>query len=96
MDIRSYNREAWNKEVEQGNPWTIPVNHEQIQQAREGNWSVVLTPTIPVPVNWFPDFKGKTVLCLASGGGQQGPYANFFCNTSVKTSRLDHHPTSLR
>ena len=73
MDIRAYNREAWNKEVEQGNPWTIPVKHEQIQQAREGNWSVVLTPTIPVPLNWFPDFKGKPVLCLASGGGQQGP-----------------------
>ncbi len=73
MDIRAYNREAWNKEVEQGNPWTIPVNHEQIQQAREGNWSVVLTPSIPVPNIWFPDFKDKPVLCLASGGGQQGP-----------------------
>jgi len=73
MDIRAYNREAWNKEVEQGNPWTIPVSHEQIQEARQGKWSVVLTPSIPVPENWFPDFKGKPVLCLASGGGQQGP-----------------------
>lgn len=73
MDVRAYNREAWNKEVDQGNPWTIPVNHDQIQQAREGNWSVVLTPMIPVPANWFPDFNGKPVLCLASGGGQQGP-----------------------
>jgi len=71
MDVRAYNREAWNKEVEQGNPWTIPVNHEQIQQAREGNWSLVLTPMIPVPLNWFPDFTEKPVLCLASGGGQQ-------------------------
>jgi hypothetical protein len=70
MDVRAYNREAWNKEIAQGNPWTIPVNHEQIQQAREGNWSVVLMPTISVPVNWFPDFKGKPVLCLASGGQQ--------------------------
>ncbi|MBE0686111.1 MAG: class I SAM-dependent methyltransferase [Anaerolineaceae bacterium] len=73
MDVRAYNREAWNKEVEQGNPWTIPVSHEQIQQARIGDWKVVLTPSIPVPENWFPDIKGKPVLCLASGGGQQGP-----------------------
>jgi len=73
MDVRAYNREAWNKEVEQGNPWTIPVSHEQIQQARIGDWKVVLTPSNPVPENWFPDIRGKPVLCLASGGGQQGP-----------------------
>jgi SAM-dependent methyltransferase len=33
----------------------------------------VLTPTKPVPRNWFPPLKGLDVLCLASGGGQQGP-----------------------
>jgi hypothetical protein len=48
MDVRAYNREAWNKEIEQGNPWTIPVNHEHIQQARKENWSVVLMPSLPV------------------------------------------------
>ncbi len=73
MDIRSYNRDAWNKEVEKGNPWTIPVNHETIERAKKGDWSLVLTPTIPVPKDWYPDFSGKPVLCLASGGGQQGP-----------------------
>lgn len=73
MDIRAYNREAWNKEVEKGNPWTLPVNNEQIDQAKQGNWKIVLTPTIHVPKNWFPDFENKPVLCLASGGGQQGP-----------------------
>lgn len=73
MDIRSYNRDAWNKEVEKGNPWTIPVNHETIERAKKGDWSLLLTPTIPVPKDWYPDFIGKPVLCLASGGGQQGP-----------------------
>ena len=73
MDIRAYNREAWNKEVEKGNPWTLPVNHEQIIQASQGKWEIVLTPMIRVPKKWFPDFKNKPVLCLASGGGQQGP-----------------------
>jgi len=73
MDIRTYNRDAWNKEVEDGNPWTIPVNHESIQLARQGTWEIVLTPSIPVPRSWFPEFSQKPVLCLACGGGQQAP-----------------------
>ncbi len=28
MDVRQHNRLAWNKQVENGNPWTIPVPHE--------------------------------------------------------------------
>jgi SAM-dependent methyltransferase len=41
--------------------------------ARRGEWSVVLTPTKTVPREWFPPLPGLEVLCLASGGGQQGP-----------------------
>jgi len=33
----------------------------------------VLTPTKPVPREWFGDLKGKKLLGLASGGGQQMP-----------------------
>jgi 2-polyprenyl-3-methyl-5-hydroxy-6-metoxy-1,4-benzoquinol methylase len=34
----------------------------------------LLTPTKPVPKEWFPEnLKDKKILCLASGGGQQGP-----------------------
>jgi SAM-dependent methyltransferase len=32
-----------------------------------------LTPTKPVPPEWFPPLVGLDVLCLACGGGQQGP-----------------------
>jgi SAM-dependent methyltransferase len=74
MDVRAYNRSAWNRQVEEGNPWTLPVSPEVIAAARRGEWSLVLTPTKPVPRSWFPDdLHGKDVLCLASGGGQQGP-----------------------
>ena len=42
--------------------------------ARAGDWSVVLIGYEPVPRDWFPaDLAGTAVLCLASGGGQQGP-----------------------
>ena len=32
-----------------------------------------LTPTKPVPHGWFGELKGKKLLGLASGGGQQIP-----------------------
>jgi SAM-dependent methyltransferase len=73
VDILGYNRDAWDKEVDNGNVWTIPVDSDQVARARRGDWAVVLTPRRPVPHEWFPDLKGATVLCLASGGGQQGP-----------------------
>jgi SAM-dependent methyltransferase len=73
MDVRAFNREAWNRQVAKGNPWTVPVSAEVIAAARDGIWSVLLTPTKPTPRTWFPELKGQEVLCLASGGGQQGP-----------------------
>lgn len=73
MDIFNYNREAWNREVDKGNEWTRPVSHEVIQAARQGRWQIILTPTKPVPSAWYPPLQGADVLCLASGGGQQGP-----------------------
>ena len=73
MDILAYNREVWNKKVEAGNEWTKPVSRETIERAREGNLSIILTPVKPVPSSWFPPLQGLKVLCLASGGGQQGP-----------------------
>ncbi len=73
MDVSSYNRSAWDRQVEKGNRWTIPVGPDVISAARHGDWTIVLTPTKPVPRDWFPDLAGLQVLCLASGGGQQVP-----------------------
>lgn len=73
MDSYEHNRRAWNDEVQKGNPWTRPVSAEDIARARAGEWSVLLTPTKPVPREWFGELRGKDVLGLASGGGQQCP-----------------------
>jgi ubiquinone/menaquinone biosynthesis C-methylase UbiE len=73
MDILEHNRKAWDRQVENQNKWTVPVSPEEIAEARQGRWKIVLTPTKPVPLEWFPPIKGLDVLCLASGGGQQGP-----------------------
>ena len=73
FELREYNREAWNRQVEKGDRWTLPVGPEVIAAARRGEWSVVLTPNKPVPRAWFGDLDGQDVLGLASAGGQQGP-----------------------
>jgi SAM-dependent methyltransferase len=73
MDIREYNRAAWDQNVERQNKWTVPICTETVQRARQGEFELLLTPTKPVPMNWFPKLAGTQTLCLASGGGQQGP-----------------------
>jgi SAM-dependent methyltransferase len=77
MNVVDYNRAAWDRQVEGGqNPWTQPVSSERIAAARRGEWSIVLTEQKPIPREWFPAYPSLaafSVLCLASGGGQQGP-----------------------
>src|SRR5918995_5495863 len=92
MDVRAYNREAWDREVERGNEWTVPVGEEVIETAQRGRWEVVLTNTKPVPRAWFPDLEGADVLCLASGGGQQAP---IFAAAGANVTVLDNSPKQL-
>ena len=92
MDVLVYNRQAWNYQVEQGNIWTQPVGPELISAARRGEWSVVLTPILPVPRDWFPDLAGIDVLCLASGGGQQGPV---LAAAGARVTVFDNSPRQL-
>ncbi len=94
MDPHSYNKEAWNREVEGGESrWTKPFDSEVIAKARKGEFSILLTENISVPHRWFPPLKGADVLCLASGGGQQGPVlAALGANVTV----FDNSPAQLK
>ncbi|MEO5741100.1 MAG: class I SAM-dependent methyltransferase, partial [Vicinamibacterales bacterium] len=91
MDIREHNRAAWDALAERGDPWTVPVPREVIEAARHGRWEIVLTPTKPVPRAWL-DVEGKQVLCLASGGGQQGP---ILAAAGAVVTVLDNSPKQL-
>ena len=62
QDINAKTIDRW---VENGWEWGTPITHEQYLAAKKGNWSIVLTPTKPVPQNWFPDLKGLDLLGLA-------------------------------
>ena len=72
-DVLQHNAVAWDKEADNQGEWSRPVNTDVIANARRGEWQVILTPNKAVPRQWFGDLKGRNVLCLASGGGQQGP-----------------------
>jgi len=89
MVIVKYNKSAWNCEVVKKNRWIILVSAEQIARARQGEWSIILTPNKSVPQGWFPSLKSLDVLCLASGGGQQGP---ILAAAGAKVTVLDNSP----
>lgn len=92
MDVRGYNQEAWDREVERGNQWTVPVGPDVIEVARRGQWEVLLTDSKPVPKAWFPKMGGAEVLCLASGGGQQAPV---FAAVGANVTVFDNSPGQL-
>ena len=73
MDYTEINSKTVDRWVDEGWVWGIPITHETYVNARNGVWDVFLTPTKPVPHEWFGDLRGKAVLGLASGGGQQMP-----------------------
>ncbi len=65
------NAKAWDWEVGRKNMWTDGCTQEQIEKARNGELDMVLSPFKQVPASWVEGIKGKKVLALACGGGQQ-------------------------
>jgi len=93
INVERFNADAWDHHVEIGIEWTIPVSSDQIEKARNGEWSVILTATRPVPMDWFLPMKGADVLCLAGGGGQQGP---IFAAAGANVIVYDNSPAQLK
>jgi SAM-dependent methyltransferase len=87
VEIHDLNEAAWDRAVDQGeNPYTQVVTSEQVSAARGGTWDLYLSELRPVPHEWFPPLPGLRVLCLASGGGQQGP---IFAAAGAEVTVLD-------
>lgn len=84
QDINAKTIDAWCKD---GWEWGRPISHEVFEKAMRGEWDVYLTPTKRVPHEWFGDLRGKRVLGLASGGGQQIP---IFSALGAKCTLLDY------
>lgn len=69
-DINAETIDRW---AASGWEWGRPISHEVYAEAEKGNFQVLLTPTKPVPREWFCRMSGARILGLASGGGQQIP-----------------------
>jgi SAM-dependent methyltransferase len=92
MNVREHNRIAWDAQVERGNRWSVPVSDDAIAAARRGAWKIVLTPRKSVPRAWLAGVEHSRILCLASGGGQQGP---ILAAAGAKVTVLDNSPKQL-
>lgn len=73
MNYQDINAQTIDRWAKNGWEWGKPISHEVYEAALQGQWDVLLTPTKPVPHEWFGEMKGKKILGLASGGGQQMP-----------------------
>ena len=73
MDYQDINAQTIDRWIREGWEWGKPISHEVYEKAVNGEWDVYLTPTKTVPHEWFGSLKGKKILGLASGGGQQMP-----------------------
>ncbi|MBQ1491697.1 MAG: class I SAM-dependent methyltransferase, partial [Blautia sp.] len=89
QDINAETIDRWAAE---GWAWARPLSHEAYERAVQGDWEVHLTPTKPVPKDWLGTLKGKKVLGLASGGGQQMP---IFAALGAECTVLDYSPAQL-
>lgn len=93
INVREYNRYAWDNQVAHGNKFTIPVSPQEVAAARQGDFAVMLTETVPVPRSWFPGtLQGLDLLGLACGGGQQGP---IFAALGARVTIFDNSPAQL-
>lgn len=73
IDYTKINSATWDLWAENGCEWSVSISHEEYADVGEANFGVYLTPCITVPHEWFGGLKGKKLLGLASGGGQQMP-----------------------
>lgn len=89
QDINARVIDSW---IAEGWEWGKPIDHETYLRACEGDWNILLTPTIPVPKDWWPPLAGVEILGLASGGGQQMPVLTA---AGAHCTVLDYSPAQL-
>ncbi len=93
MNYQDINAETIDRWVKEGWEWGKPISHETYVQAQQGIWDQHLTPTKKVPHEWFGEIKGKKVLGLASGGGQQMP---IFAALGAECTVMDYSEEQLK
>lgn len=73
LDHTDFNREAWDAIAASATQWFVPASSEEIVNARLGQPAIKVTAIKNIPSHWLGELAGLKVLCLAGGGGHQGP-----------------------
>ena len=92
MNYQDINAKTIDRWVEEDWEWGRPIDRETYLRAKRGDWDVLLTPTKPVPHEWLGELRGKSLLGLASGGGQQMPV---FAALGARCTVLDYSDRQL-
>ncbi|MBQ6218069.1 MAG: class I SAM-dependent methyltransferase [Erysipelotrichaceae bacterium] len=72
-NYQEHNSKMFDRWNANGWRWGQGIDHETYEKALHGDYAIYLTPTRKVPEDWLGDIKGKQILGLAAGGGQQMP-----------------------
>ena len=67
------NEQMWDAIATADDEWFPVVSESDVQSAREGQMKINVTAQVPVPSEWLTPLRNRDVLCLAAGGGRQGP-----------------------
>ena len=89
QDVNAKTIDRW---IADGWEYGLPIDHDTFTEAKNGNWNVRLTPTKDVPKEWLGDIRGKKLLGLASGGGQQMP---IFAAAGAECTVLDYSDAQI-
>lgn len=100
MDIELINSLAWDEEVLRNNWWTKIVEEKEIEKAKNGEPQIRLTTSKIIPQEWLEKMKGKKVLALASGGGQQVPllaaYGSHVTSLDISEKQIEQDRIALK
>jgi SAM-dependent methyltransferase len=86
------NASIWDTWVKEKCTWTVPMQPHEVHEVSPDNYSLFLTPTKRVPDAWLGQIRGRSVLALACGGGQQVPV---LAALGAQVTVLDNSPAQL-
>lgn len=74
MKPDEHNLRAWEKESSGGGNWSAIVSVETMESVKRREYRFSMSPDKrPIPEDWLGPLEDVDLLCLAGGGGQQGP-----------------------
>ena len=72
MNVFGFNRRAKDRLFESSNRWTVAASKEDIAKVRDGDWWLVLTPSLLVPISCIHRLQVAASFASHQAGGGSG------------------------